>query len=359
MSYNITLKKVESSRLPEVDFDTIPFGKTFSDHMFVADYKDGAWTNLEIIPFGPISLSPVNLALHYGQSIFEGMKATLSKDGKPLFFRPEMHAKRINASAARMCMPDIPEDLFLEALHQLVDLDQNWIPPSEGSALYIRPLMFATDEMLGVKVSSTYKFMIMTGPVGPYYPKPVKLLVESHYVRAAKGGVGEAKTAGNYAASLLPARKANEQGYDQVMWMDSAEFKYVQEVGTMNIFFVIDGKVITPATDGAILKGITRNTILQILKAKGIPVEERLLSIDEIAAAYKEGKLDEVFGSGTAAVIANVSEIKYGDLVMEMKPIETHRIAHMIKKEITDLRSGVLEDTYNWIVPVAAKTVTA
>ena len=358
MSYNIILKKVESSRLPGIDFDEIPFGRTFSDHMFTADYIDGEWTNLEIVPFGSITISPVNLALHYGQSIFEGMKATLSKDGTPLFFRPEMHAKRMNASAKRMCMPTIPEDLFLEALHQLVDLDQNWIPPKEGSALYIRPIMFAMDEKLGVKISDTYKFMIMTGPVGAYYPKPVKLLVENHYVRASKGGVGEAKTAGNYAASLLPAKKANEQGYDQVMWMDSKEFKYVQEVGTMNIFFVIDGKVITPKTDGAILKGITRDTILQLLRAKGYEVEERLISIDEIVDAFHNNTLDEVFGSGTAAVIANVSEIKYTDLVMPMKPLETHRIAHMLKREINSFRSGEAKDDFAWIVPVQKKAVT-
>jgi len=357
MKYDIAIEKVSKSRLPEIDFNTIPFGKTFSDHMFTADYIDGEWTNTQIIPFGNLSLSPVNLALHYGQSIFEGMKATKSVDGKACFFRPELHVERINASAARLVMPAIPKELFMDALHNLVTLDSDWIPPSEGSALYIRPFMFAMDEKLGVQVSDTYKFVIVTGPVGPYYPKPVKLLVESEYVRAAVGGVGEAKAAGNYAASLLPARLAKQQGYDQVMWMDAKEFKYIQEVGTMNIFFVIGNKVITPATDGAILKGITRKSVIEILKTKGYDVEERLVSIDEVAEAYKAGELKEIFGTGTAAVIANVSHLKYGDLVMELPPIADHKTAAMLKNEINQLRNGKITDSYGWIVP-AHSTVT-
>lgn len=352
MKYNISTHPVETSRLSTIDFDNIPFGQTFSDHMFSADFINGEWTNLQIVPFGDLAISPVNLALHYGQSIFEGMKATKKLDGTPCFLRPAMHSDRMNASAERMCMPTIPEDLFLQALHELVDLDKGWIPPAVGSALYIRPVMFAMDAMLGVKVSKTYKFLIVTGPVGPYYPKPVKLLVEDTYVRAAVGGVGEAKTAGNYAASLYPANRAIEQGYDQVMWMDAKEFKYVQEVGTMNIFFVMGNKIVTPATDGAILKGITRNSILHILKAKGYDVEERLVHIDEVVESYKKGELKEIFGTGTAAVIANVSHLKYGDLVMELPPVSEHETAIMLKKEIDGIRSGEVEDTFGWIEPV-------
>ncbi|MEL6864701.1 MAG: branched-chain amino acid aminotransferase [Bacteroidota bacterium] len=352
MKYNIELTKVNESKVSAVDFDNIPFGRTFSDHMFVSDYTNGKWGNHRIVPFGPFSIHPANLALHYGQSIFEGMKASKSLDGQPLFFRPEMHAKRINASADRMCMPAFPEDLFLEALHMLVDLDKDWIPPQKGSALYIRPFMFANSEFIGVQPSEDYRFIIFTGPVGPYYPKPVRLVVEEDFVRAVEGGVGEAKAAGNYAASLLPARLAKKRGYDQILWMDAHEHKYIQEVGTMNIFFVMNGKVVTPATDGAILKGITRNSIIAILKSKGIEVEERRLSIDEVVDAYKNGQLQEAFGSGTAAVIAHVQDITYRDLVMELPAMEERKIGAMVKDEINGMRAGTISDAHNWIVPV-------
>ena len=270
---NLKITKVQNSAVSSVDFDNIPFGKTFTDHMYVADYIDGEWTNMEIKPLENFSVHPGNLAWHYGQSIFEGMKATRDAEGTPLLFRPEEHVYRLNASARRMCMPEFPEEAFLEAVHTLVRLEKNWIPPQEGSALYIRPFMVAMDEAIGVRPSDTYKFIICTLPVGPYYAKPVKLKAEESFIRAAEGGVGEAKTAGNYAASLYPAKLAKAEGYDQVMWLDAKEFKYVQEVGTMNIFFVIDGKVITPMTDGSILKGITRDTILTILKDKGYTVD--------------------------------------------------------------------------------------
>ena len=352
MQYKIQTTKVNKSRLPEIDFDKIPFGKTFSDHMFSADYINGEWTNLQIIPFAPLTISPVNLALHYGQSIFEGMKASKMNDGTPILIRPELHAQRMNASAHRMCMPEIPEDLFLQALHELIALDSGWIPRKKGSALYLRPLMFAMDEKLGVAVSETYKFLIITGPVGLYYPKPVKLYADTHYIRAAHGGVGEAKTAGNYAASLYPAKEAMKKGYDQILWLDAKEFKYVQEVGTMNIFFVIDGKVITPETNGTILKGITRKMIIHILKDRGIEVEERLVSIHEIVEAHMDGRLQETFGAGTAAVISNVELIGYDGVDYKLPPIETHKIAAMLKNEINGMRTGEVKDKYGWIVPV-------
>jgi len=250
-------------------------------------------------------------------------------------------------------MPTLPEELFLDAVHQLVGLDAAWIPPTEGSALYIRPYMFATDEFIGVKPSQTYKFVIFTGPVGPYYARPVSLIAETEYVRASQGGTGEAKCAGNYAASLLPAKKANDAGYDQVLWLDGVEHKYVQEVGTMNIFFVIDGELVTPETDGAILKGITRMTMIEILRDKGYKVTERKISIDEVVEAHKSGKLTEVFGTGTAAVVAEVSKVAYGDVVMEL-PQDIDKVGRIIKAEINGLRNGTIEDTRGWIVEVNA-----
>jgi branched-chain amino acid aminotransferase len=356
MKYSINIEKVSNSLLDNIDFDAIPFGKTFSDHMFVSDYENGEWKNHRIVPFGPFEVHPACLAIHYGQAIFEGMKASKRFDGQPLLFRPELHAERLNNSARRMCMPELPEDLFLQALHTLIGLDAGWIPPKEGSALYIRPFMFANGEFFGVRPSDKYRFIIFTGPVGPYYPKPVTLLAEEKYVRAIKGGVGEAKAAGNYGASLLPTELAQKKGYDQILWLDGKEHKYIEEVGTMNIFFVIDGKVITPAPDGAILKGITRRSFLQILEEKGIPVEERDLSIEEVAKAYDDGKLDEIFGSGTAAVVAHVSELTYRDKKMTLPPVENRKIGPMLKKEIDGLRAGKIEDTRNWIVPVEVES---
>ncbi len=352
MKHNIKITRVQHSRLSEVDFDNIPFGRVFSDHMFVADYHDGQWHNPRIEPFERFTMHPATMALHYGQAIFEGMKASKSKDGEPLLFRPELHSRRLNLSAERMCMPHFPEDLFLEALHALVGLDQAWIPPQAGSALYIRPYMFANDEFIGVKPSQNYKFIIFTGPVGPYYPKPVSLIAEQTYVRAINGGTGEAKAAGNYGGSLLPAKIAQEKGYDQVMWLDGHEFKYIQEVGTMNIFFVLGDTVVTPATDGAILKGITRNSILTILKDKGYKVEERPLAIDEIVEAHQNGQLKEAFGAGTAAVVAHIAKIAYNGKDMDLPPVEDRHVGDMVKAEINGLRACTIEDTRGWVIPV-------
>ncbi len=352
MTHEIKITTTQHSRLSQVNFDDIPFGKVFSDHMFVADYKDGKWINPRIEPFGPFSTHPACMGLHYGQSIFEGMKASKSHDDRPLLFRPEMHARRLNASARRICMPEFPEDLFVEALHQLVSLDRDWIPTNEGSALYIRPFMFANDEFIGVRPSNSYKFIIFTCPVGPYYPKPVRLWVEQKFVRAVKGGTGEAKAAGNYGGALYPAKMAQERGFDQVMWMDAHDFKFIQEVGTMNIFFVIGDKVVTPATDGAILKGITRDSIMTILRDKGYTVEERPVTIDEIVEAYKAGQLKGAFGAGTAAVVSHVEAIGFGDLVMELPPMEEREIGEMVKAEINGIRAGLIEDKFGWIVPV-------
>lgn len=352
MSYNISVTKVTQSRLSAIDFNNLPFGRIFTDHMFVADYQDGQWQDLRIVPTDNFEIHPAAMVFHYGQAIFEGMKAFKNKDNEPVFFRPEMHAKRINASAERLCMPDFPVELFDEAIHQLVAVEQDWIPPVADSALYLRPFMIATDGFLGVRTSETYKFFILACPVGPYYAKPVTLYTEQKYVRATEGGVGEAKAAGNYAASLLPAKEAKEKGFDQVMWMDGKEFKYIQEVGTMNIFFVIDGKVITPATDGAILKGITRSSIITIIRDLGYEVEERALSIDEVVAAYEAGTLQEVFGTGTAAVVSHVKGISYQGKMMELPPVEKRTIAPLAKKTIDGIRSGEITDKFGWIQSV-------
>lgn len=357
MKYDIKITKVKESRLSQLDFDNIPFGRVFSDHMFVSDYKNGVWVNPRIEPFGPFQMHPASMVLHYGQSIFEGMKASKNLEGKPMLLRPKMHAKRLNASGARMCIPEIPEDLFLEGLHALVDLDSGWIPPAEGSALYVRPYVYATDEFIGVKPSETYRFCIFTGPVGPYYAKPVRLLAEENFVRAVKGGTGEAKAAGNYAGSLLPARQAQQKGFDQVMWLDANEFKYIQEVGTMNIFFVIDGTVVTPATDGAILKGITRYCVMDILREKGYKVEERPVAIQEVVEAHAAGKLEEVFGTGTAAVVSVVEAISYQGKTIEIPVPGSDSISLLAKAEIDGLRSGRIPDTRGWIVPVQSSAL--
>lgn len=345
---DIAVNKVTKSAIDRVDFNNIPFGRTFSDHMFICDYRDGKWQSPRIEPLARFPMHPANMTLHYGQAIFEGMKASRQHDGQIILFRPEEHAARFNRSAERMAMPTLPESLFLEAIETLVALEQDWIPGDEGSALYIRPFMIATDEFIGVRVSDTYRFMVIVGPTGPYYPKPVNLLVAQKFVRAVEGGIGEAKAAGNYAASLLPSRMAQEAGYDQILWTDAHDFKYVQEVGTMNLFFVIDGEVLTPATTGAILKGITRKSIMHLLRDKGYTVTERRISIDEIADAYQAGKLQEVFGAGTAAVVSNVASITYNDLRMELPPLEECEVAQLAKKTITDIRTGKAEDAYGW-----------
>lgn len=353
MDIKITTSK--SSHLDGVDFDNLPFGRTFSDHMFVVDYVDDKWQNPRIEPFHNLQLHPATMALHYGQAIFEGMKATKMLDGTPALFRPELHAKRLNFSAHRMCMPALPEEIFLKALQKLVELDQAWIPPQEGSALYIRPTMIATDEFIGVKPSQTYKFFIITGPVGPYYPKPVRLLAETKYVRAVMGGTGEAKAAGNYGGALLPAKMAQDKGFDQVLWLDAKEFKYIQECGTMNVFFVIDGKVITPPLYGTILDGVTRRCAIEILKDNGFEVDEYKITIDEVVDAYHKGTLQEAFGAGTAAVVSHVSDIGYKDLVMELPPISERKVGELVKNTINGLRSGRIADSRGWVVPVGAE----
>jgi branched-chain amino acid aminotransferase len=346
---DISVTKAEISRLKDLDLENLPFGRFFSDHMLEADYENGEWKNIEIKPYQPLLLSPSLAALHYGQAIFEGIKAYKDRNGNPFIFRPYDNFHRFNISAERMQMPAVPEELFIEGMRQLIALDKNWIPSSADHSLYIRPFMFASDEVIGVKPSDTYKFMIILSPTGPYYSAPMRIYVEEKYVRAAPGGVGYAKAAGNYGAAMLATAEAKKKGYDQVLWTDVSEHKYVQECGTMNVFFVIGNKAITPGLEqGTILGGVTRLSTITLLQEMGLTVEERDLSIDEVIAAYKAGTPIEVFGTGTAATISLIKELRYKDFVMEFD-VDAWKTAPTVKKWITDIREGRREDKYNWM----------
>jgi branched-chain amino acid aminotransferase len=348
---DITITKTAHSKLKDIDFNNIPFGKYTSDHMFVMDYEAGEWRNFRIIPYQGILLDPQSKALQYCQCIFEGMKATMGADGIPKLLRPDLNIERFNLSAERMCMPAVPADLFLSALKAITLMEINWIPAAAGSALYLRPTMIATESSLGVRPSDTYTFYIYTAPVQPYFTTPIKLITEQQLIRAVPGGTGEAKTGGNYAGSLLAGKIARQKGFDQIIWLESPGFKKVQEAGMMNLFFVIDGTVITPALSGAVLKGTTRTYFIDILKEKKIPVEVRDIYIDEIVEAYNQGKLQEAFGSGTAAVVSHIAEITHGDLHMVL-PAAGESISSMLYKEINGLRAGTIDDHRHWLVPV-------
>jgi branched-chain amino acid aminotransferase len=346
--FNIT--RVERSKLHSMSLENIPFGKYFTDHMLEVDYEDGEWKTVEIKPYQPLLLSPSLAAIHYGQAIFEGVKAYKNIRGEASIFRLFENFKRFNISAERMEMPKISEEIFIEGMKELVRLDSNWIPEKTDHALYIRPFMFSSDEMIGVRPSSKYKFMIILSPTGPYYNAPMRIYVEEKYVRAVEGGVGYAKNAGNYGAAMYPTAEAKRKGYDQVLWMDAFEHRYVQECGTMNIFFIIGNKAITPdLKSGTILSGVTRESVIQLLQEKGLNIEERPLSIDEIVLAFKEGNLLEVFGTGTAATISMIKELKYKDFVMNFD-VEKWEIAPAIKTRMSAIKEGREDDKYNWLV---------
>ncbi len=337
------------------DFTKLGFGKYFTDHMLIMDYADGAWREPEIVPYQQFNLDPSTCVLHYGQGIFEGLKAYKNAEGKITMFRPYDNFKRMNRSAERLCMPTIDVDMMVEALKELIMVDQEWIPTAPGTALYIRPTMVATDAMLGVHPGHTYRFFIILSPVGSYYPnglQPTKILVEKEYVRAPLGGTGEAKCMGNYAASLLAGDIANKKGYEQVLWLDSNEHKYVEEVGAMNMFFVFDGVVKTPALVGSILPGITRDSVLQILRSEGKPVEEARISVDEIVKMNAEGKLNEAFGSGTAAVISPVGVLNINGEDVKINNFEMGPITSYLYDKLTGIQYGRYPDTFGWIVKV-------
>lgn len=351
-SAEIKIERIGESKLAGLNVENLPFGKYFTDHMLEADYINGEWTNIAIKPYQPLSLDPSLAALHYGQSIFEGIKAYKNQDGEAYIFRPFDNFIRFNKSAERMCMPEVPEELFIEGMRQLISLDKNWIPSQKDHSLYIRPFMFSTDQMLGVRPSQTYKFLIILSPSGPYFAAPMKILVEESYTRAAPGGVGFAKNAGNYGGSLIAAKEANKMGYDQVLWTDAFEHKWLQEVGMMNVVFIINGVAVTPSLEeGTILKGVTRETVLTLLTEMGIKVEERRISIDELVAAYQAGNVQEVFGTGTAATIAPIKEMKYKDIIMQFDTT-TWKISPAIKQQLNDIRDLKSADIHGWMFKI-------
>lgn len=349
----IEFRQTEHSRIQEVDFTNLPFGKHFSDHMFVADFVDGQWQNQQVMPFDNFTLSPALSSLHYGQSIFEGMKAYKNDEGEVLMVRPLDNLERMNESARRMCMATLPEEVFMGGLEALLRLDANWVPTAAGSSLYIRPYMFATDTFLGVAPSKTYRFCIFTCPVGVYYAKPLKVKVETEYIRAAEGGVGYAKCAGNYAGSLYPTMLAQQAGYDQILWTDARDHAYFEESGTMNVMFVIDGKLVTPNLSDKILKGITRDSVLQIARSMNIETEERPVSVEEVISGIESGRLTEAFGAGTAVVVSPFSVIGYqGKDYMLAESPAGKSIAIRIKNYLTDIRTGKTDDVFGWVYKV-------
>lgn len=345
---DIKITKTTKSRLAETDFENLIFGRTFSDHMLVADYADGEWKNFEIVPYGDILVSPAISSLHYGQSFFEGIKAYKHADGKVSIFRPDKNAARFNKSAERLCMPTIPEDVFLTSLAALIDLDREWIPSKANHSLYIRPFMFATDQYLGVQPSKTYKYMVMTCPVGPYFSKALRVKIETHYTRSAEGGMGYAKSSGNYGGSMYPAKKATEEGFDQLIWTDAKEHKYIEEMGAANAMFVLDGKLITPSTQDTILDGVTRDTVIQLANDFGFPVEERRVSVAELIEGAKNGKLTDAFGAGTAATIAAVGSISHNGEEYTLTDPKEREFSQKVLKTLDDIRYGKVADTHGW-----------
>ena len=348
--------KIEKTTAPKEkpDWNNLGFGKIFTDHMFIMDYTEGkGWHDARIVPYQNLSLAPSAMVFHYGQEMFEGLKAYRGADGKARLFRPDMNAKRTNASNERLCIPKLPEEYFVEAVKTLVKTDESWIPTAPGTSLYIRPFIIATDEFLGVAPSKSYLFIIILSPSGAYYSSglaPVGIWIEDEYVRAVRGGMGFAKTGGNYAASLIGQVKAHDDGYSQVLWLDGVERKYIEEVGAMNIFFKIDGKIVTPMLNGSILPGITRNSVIALCKDWGLDVEERRISVDELIEAQKSGKLEEVFGTGTAAVISPVGKLRYRDDVMEINGGKIGPVSQKIYDTVTGIQNGTVEDKFNWVV---------
>ncbi len=332
------------------------FGHVFSDHMFMMNYTEGqGWHDARIVPFQRISLSPAAMVFHYGQEMFEGMKAYRAPDGRALLFRPEMNARRANESNRRLCIPDIPEKDFVQAVREVVKVDEAWIPEEPGTSLYIRPFIIATDEFLGVAPSKTYLFMIILSPSGAYYAggmAPVGIWIEDDYVRAVRGGVGYAKTGGNYAASLIGQVKAHDEGYSQVLWLDGVERRYVEEVGAMNIFFKINGRVVTPQLNGSILPGVTRDSVIQLCRAWDIEVEERRIAVEDLVEDYNNGRVEEIFGTGTAAVISPVGKLRYRDDIMVIGDGTTGALSQRLYDALTDIQWGRAPDIFGWTISV-------
>ncbi|KLU70579.1 MAG: hypothetical protein RHS_3592 [Robinsoniella sp. RHS] len=332
------------------------FGTIFTDHMYVMEYStEKGWHDPAIMPYQPITLDPSAMVFHYGQEMFEGLKAYKTEDGRILLFRPDKNAERAVNSNKRLMIPEIPVEDFINGVKTLVEIDQAWIPTKEGTSLYVRPFVIATDPFLGVRPSNTYKFIIILSPVGAYYPEglnPVKIWIEDEYVRAVRGGIGEAKAGGNYVASMAAQVKAHEEGYSQVLWLDGVERKYIEEVGAMNIFFKINGTVVTPVLNGSILPGVTRNTCIELCKEWGLPVEERRISVDELEEAARTGALEEVWGTGTAAVISPVGHLRYVNDVFQIGDGGIGAISQRLYDTVTGIQLGKIEDTHGWTMEV-------
>jgi len=351
MSSPIASTRVAQSRLTEALRENSEFGSTFSDHMFVADWESAAWKPPQIVPFGPLSFSPALTPFHYGQAIFEGFKAHRTPAGVALF-RPRENFSRFNRSAARLAMPEIPESLFLDGAKELVRLDRDWIPHREGGALYVRPTYFGVDDTLLVRPANRFRLIVMTCPVGPYFAQPIRLLAEERFIRAFPGGTGDSKAAGNYAGGLLAARLAQEKGFHNVLWLDGVERRYVEESGVMNVFFVLDGRAITPPLGGTILPGVTRDSALTLLREMGIPAEERQISIDEVVSAHAAGKLTEAFGAGTAAIVAPIARIRYREHDLQFPAVSDSSVAARLRARLVGIQTGREPDIHNWLLPV-------
>ncbi|HET8922622.1 MAG TPA: branched-chain amino acid aminotransferase [Candidatus Acidoferrum sp.] len=352
MSPPIPVTRVSQSRLTEALRENSEFGSTFSDHMLVADWEADLWRPPQIVPFGPISFSPALTPFHYGQAIFEGFKAHRTPDDSVALFRPRENFSRLNRSAARLAMPEIPEALFLDGVTQLVRLDRDWVPHREGGSLYVRPVYFGVDDTLLVRPANRYRLIVMACPVGPYFSQPIRLLAEERFVRAFPGGTGDSKAAGNYAGGLLAARLAQEKGFHNVLWLDGTERRYVEESGVMNVFFVLDGAAITPPLGGTILPGVTRDSALTLFIELGIPVQERRISMDELLSAHAAGKLTEGFGVGTAAIVAPIACIRYRDRELQFPPAASSSVAARLRSRLVAIQTGREPDRHNWLLPV-------
>ncbi|WP_010647872.1 branched-chain amino acid aminotransferase [Oceanobacillus massiliensis] len=340
--------------------DQLIFGRAFTDHMFVMDYSDPlGWHNASIVPYQPLSIDPSAMVFHYGQSVFEGLKAFRTKDGDIQLFRPRKNFERLNLSNDRLCIPPVDEAFALKAIKKLVSIDKEWVPDAEGTSLYIRPFIISTEPYLGVAPASHYKFIVILSPVGAYYKEginPIKIAVENHYVRTVKGGTGEAKTGGNYAASLKAQELVSKDGFAQVLWLDGVEKKYIEEVGSMNVFFKINGEVVTPELNGSILAGVTRDSVIELLRHWNIPVSERRISMEELREAYLDGTLEEAFGSGTAAVISPIGQLTWEGKDMVINEGKTGEISQKVYDTITGIQYGTSEDPFGWVEEVEAKT---
>ena len=347
-SLYIPVQRAYASRLQEVDWDNLEFGKYFTDHMLICDYADGGWEEPQIAPFGNFQLSPVALALHYGQTIFEGMKVFRMENEAVNIFRPQKHYERLSLSAERLCMPVIPQEIFMEGLSRLVDLDRAWVPRAAGSSLYIRPFMIATEARLRVKVSNNYRFAIVASPAGSYYQQPVRVKVERDFVRASRGGTGYAKCGGNYGAAMYPTQRAKEEGYDQVLWTDGKEHRFIEESGAMNVMFVLDGTLVTPPLSDSILDGVTRDSLLTLAVRQGIPVDERQVDVEELKDAFARGLISEAFGSGTAAVISPIGVIGIDGKDYTLPAPGAPGVGSQLKEALEDIRYGRAADTEGW-----------